>query len=306
MPQTIDIPSGKLMESCDDLPYLYTDCLDGNATNCKISATQFAGSTKLVQNAIINEMDRTTIELAMSRYNGYMYKFMVCELGDRLNYLTKRDNKTLSAIEKLKFYDADGTNEKLYGINELITNQCDNGFGIRTIFDCNDQICQSNLDYSTEQKIKEIKTYCNEMYNGLTHDKMKNPSYIGRVEECIGFDNFYSSLVSNGIIRDLSNGCNVLSDDFTGKLIWILDIMKIAGPLLAIGLGTLDFIKAVASGDADKEMKSAFKRFSTRLIAAVLLFVIPFILAFLMDTFIGNQNGYDTNNPFCDVALSDD
>ena len=306
IPTIYDIPSGKLMESCDDLPYLYTDCLNDNITNCKISATQFAGSTKLVQNAVLDEMDKTTIELAMSKFNGFKYKIMVCELGDRLNYLTKRDDKSLSAIDKLKFYDADGTNEKLYGIDQLITNQCDNGWGINTLFVCNDQICQSNLDYSTEQKIKEIKTYCNEMYSGLTQDKMKNSSYIGRVEECIGFDSFYSSLVSNGIIRDLSNGCNMLSDDFTDKLEWILDILKIAGPLLALGLGTLDFIKAVASGDSDKEMKNAFKRFSTRLIAAILLFVIPFILAFLMDIFIGNQNGYDMDNPFCGVEFKDD
>ena len=113
-------------------------------------------------------------------------------------------------------------------------------------------------------------------------------------------------MVNNGIVRDLSNGCNIFSDDFVGILTDILDIMKIAGPILALGLGTLDFIKAIASGDADKEMKNAFKRFSTRITAAILLFIIPFILAFLMDTFIGNQNGYDADNPFCDLAFKDE
>ena len=49
-------------------------------------------------------------------------------------------------------------------------------------------------------------------------------------------------------------------------------------------------------------MKTAFKRLSTRLIAAALLFVIPVILAFLMDTFLGNQEGYDPSNPFCSVV----
>ena len=86
------------------------------------------------------------------------------------------------------------------------------------------------------------------------------------------------------------------------KLDWILDILKIAGPILAVGLGTLDFIKVVASGDADKEMKSAFKKFSIRIVSAILLFIVPVILAFLMDTFLGNQNGYDADNPFCDVV----
>ena len=94
----------------------------------------------------------------------------------------------------------------------------------------------------------------------------------------------------------------MFSKDFNDILQKILDIIKIAGPLLAIGLGTVDFIKAMASGDADKEMKSAFKKLSTRLIAAVLLFIIPFILAFLMDRFLGNVDGYDSDNPFCGLV----
>lgn len=300
-PTTFDIPSGKLMNSCDDLPILYTDCLKENASNCKISINEFEGSTKLVQNTVLNEMDKTTVELAMSKYNGLKYKIMVCELGDQLDYLAKRDDKSLSMIDKLEFHDADGTNEKLYGINELIANQCDN-WGINTLFDCSDSICQSNLDYIAEQKIKEIQNYCNEMYSGFTTTKLQNQSYKGRMDECIQFQSFYSSLVTNGIIRDLSNGCEMLSNDFVDKLVWILDIIKIAGPILAVGLGTLDFVKVVASGDADKEMKSAFKRFGTRIVAAVLLFLVPVILAFLMDTFLGNQAGYDSDNPFCDIV----
>ena len=122
------------------------------------------------------------------------------------------------------------------------------------------------------------------------------------MEECIQFHTFYESLVSNGIIDDLTVDCSFLSNEFVEKLIWFLDIIKIAGPLLALGLGTLDFIRTVANGDADKEMKNTFKRFSTRLISAALLFLVPFILAFLMDMFLGNQNGYNSDNPFCDVV----
>ena len=64
----------------------------------------------------------------------------------------------------------------------------------------------------------------------------------------------------------------------------------------------VSIIKTVASGDADKEMKNTFKKFGTRLIAAVLLFLIPFILAFLMDLFLGNQNGYNSDDPFCGIV----
>ena len=123
-----------------------------------------------------------------------------------------------------------------------------------------------------------------------------------RIDECISFTEFYKDIVKNNVIEDYSNSCGILSKDIRDKLVWVLDIIKIAGPILAVGLGTLDFVKVVASGDADKEMKSAFKRFGTRLIAAVLLFLVPVILAFLMDTFLGNQSGYDSDNPFCDIV----
>ena len=300
IPQTINIPSGKLMDSCDDLPYLYTDCLDENTTNCKISSTEFTGSTKLVQNAVLNEIDRTTIELAMSKYNGYTYKYLMCELGDRLNSLT--NSSALSVTDNIIFYDYNGSDKETYKINQLIGGQCKNGWNIQTEFVCNDENCKQSISYVTEKKIKEIVSYCNEMYSEFSANKLDNSSYVGRMKECIQFHNFYGSLVSNGIIDDLSVDCVVLSNDFVKKLIWILDIIKIAGPLLAVGLGTIDFIKTIASGDADKEMKNTFKRFSTRLISAALLFLVPFIIAFLMDIFLGNQDGYNSDNPFCDIV----
>ena len=116
------------------------------------------------------------------------------------------------------------------------------------------------------------------------------------------FNKLYNELVDKGIITDLSTGCDFITEEFSGKLVFVLDLLKIAGPIIAIALGTSDFIKAIASGDSDKAMKTAFKRFTIRIVAAILLFIIPIILAFLMDTFIGNQNGYDTDNPFCDIV----
>ena len=224
----------------------------------------------------------------------------MCELGDRLNLIS--NNSALSLTENVIFYDYDGSDPETYNINQLISGQCENGWNIETVFNCNDEACRKSLSYVTEKKVKEIVSYCNEIYGGYTSSKLDNPSYIGRMEECIQFHTFYESLVSNGIIDDLTVDCAFLSNEFVEKLIWFLDIIKIAGPLLALGLGTLDFIRTVASGDADKEMKNTFKRFSTRLISAALLFLVPFILAFLMDMFLGNQNGYNSDNPFCDVV----
>ena len=158
--------------------------------------------------------------------------------------------------------------------------------------------CTTYAEQLTELGLKNIQNYCIEVYN--VYPKKQNDNNMqNRMEECISFNNFYRELVKRGIILDLSDGCGIISEDFAKKLNYFLDLIKIAGPLLALGLGTLDFVKTIVSGDADKEMKTTFKRFSTRLIAAVLLFLIPFILAFLLDLFIGNENGYDSDNPFC-------
>ena len=205
------------------------------------------------------------------------YKDLICEVK---SVLTKKTS-SLYNINQIKLSGV------LYNIEDIdcsIDIKCD----------------ENNCEYILEQKLKNTANYCNNIYSQSSNYGSGN--YTGRLEECVQFQSFYSSLVTNGIIRDLSNGCKMLSNDFVDKLDWILDIIKIAGPILAVGLGTLDFVKVVASGDADKEMKSAFKRFGTRIVAAVLLFLVPVILAFLMDTFLGNQAGYDSGNPFCDIV----
>lgn len=159
----------------------------------------------------------------------------------------------------------------------------------------NDAICDSSSclnDPTTylDQAINNGLNYCNSDY--LT-DKTAG--------DCIRYRDFVSNLVNNNIISiaEYTGDCGVVSSDLQKKLVWILDIIKIAGPIIALGLGTLDFIKAVASPDADKEMKTAWKHFVIRIVAAILLFIIPIILAFMMDIFLGNKDGYNSDNPYC-------
>ena len=161
---------------------------------------------------------------------------------------------------------------------------------------CSLETCKTNKEYYAKKAIKEVLTYCNTIYsNSNDIDNID-------VQDCIAFQNFYKQLVDAKIIDDYTQGCSILSTDMQEKLKWILDILKIVGPIVALGLGTLDFVKAIASDDSDKEMKNAFKRFSTRIAAAVLLFIVPLILAVLMDTFLGNKEGYDSDNPFCNLV----
>ena len=215
--------------------------------------------------------------------NGQGYKQAICSLKPYLD--------SYSISYQLKFYDDAKTNPDYYKINDVPCDQWGYGYALS----CSEDDCP----YLIEQAVKGVRGYCNNIYSNYT----SNNEYTNkRIEECIDFNEFYLSLVQSGVINDLSIDCPILTGDLIDKLIDFLDIIKIAGPLLALGLGTLDFVRTVASGDADKEMKNTFKRFSIRLIAAALLFLVPFILAFLMDLFLGNQSGYNIDNPFCGVV----
>ena len=171
-----------------------------------------------------------------------------------------------------------------------------------------DGICKkgecTNPKKQTIEGLKNIKTYCvqevkkidRNLYSGIDTELQLDQ----REEECKSFDEFYTKLVNEGIIEDLVQGCGFISDDLNDKLVLILDIIKIAGPVLAILFGMWDFTKVLFTGDADKEMKTAGKRFITRIIAAALLFLIPALIKIPLNIALEDQ--IDVDNPFCDVV----
>ena len=61
-------------------------------------------------------------------------------------------------------------------------------------------------------------------------------------------------------------------------------IIQIAVPFVLIVLGSIDFFKSVVAGD-EKEMKQKRKPFVQRLIAAIIIFIIPFIVSLIITTF---------------------
>ena len=62
---------------------------------------------------------------------------------------------------------------------------------------------------------------------------------------------------------------------------WLL--IRIAAPFIIILLGSLDFFKSVIAGD-EKEMKKSRGKFIKRLIAFILLIILPFIVQFIFST----------------------
>ena len=163
-----------------------------------------------------------------------------------------------------------------------------------------DKDCSSNPYNYLNKGLYEAKSYCNVIFKSVADNKTTLEDT--KVKDCIAFDSFYNNLVKDKVIDDLSKDCGLISTDLNEKLQFILNLIKIIGPLAAIFLGMLDFVKAVMSGDPDKETKTAFKRLTTRLIAAALLFIIPLILGLLMDLFLSNDENYDQDNPFCDLV----
>ena len=288
----VNVDTGLIFEDCSNLTEIYTDCLDN--TTCTIDTKYFAGSTKLSSNAKMNSEDKDDVIKGTKDLTGEGYKQNLCTLSARLNKLSSYS--VLKNTPKLKIYDYSGTTQSEYLITDL---DCES-WGKPTNYNCTDSTCSSAFG-DTNNVITEITEYCTSIFN-LYIKNHNNTNLKGRKEECLSFYGFYNDLTSKGIVTDYTEGCNFISTDLGDKLIWVLDLLKIAAPILAIGLGTLDFVKAVASGDSDKEMKTAFKRFSTRIIAAILLFLIPFILSFIMDIFLENQEGYDSDNPFCNLV----
>lgn len=95
---------------------------------------------------------------------------------------------------------------------------------------------------------------------------------------------------SNTVSTTDSKECNALLGDKknTESVAWLvqklLDYLKILGPILVVILSSVDFATAIVSGN-DDTMKKAQKKLITRLIAAVLLFLIPTVVQVLLDVF---------------------
>lgn len=142
----------------------------------------------------------------------------------------------------------------------------------------------------------DLKTASGE-YNSHSCDKVQSPKCI---EYAKALNKAYSTVYNMSKVYNIPNeflksitfnlnlpsapiDCNDFIDASTGRNliqeIWTL--FEIAAPILLIVFGSLDFVKATAAADADA-LKKAGNNFMKRVIAAVLLFLIPFIVSFIL------------------------
>lgn len=81
-------------------------------------------------------------------------------------------------------------------------------------------------------------------------------------------------------IHTVTDCKGLLGQDLIDKINSYLDIIKIIVPILLIAFGILDFTKAMFAGEED--MKKAQKNFMTRLVIAILIFLTPTFVNFLL------------------------
>ena len=90
-----------------------------------------------------------------------------------------------------------------------------------------------------------------------------------------------STTASGGSKKASTKGCP-LGEDVTKDLSGALRIMRIMAPIFVLTYTIYDVIVAVAKGDVQAEGKKMFSKFGKRVLAALLLFVIPTLVDVFM------------------------
>lgn len=118
---------------------------------------------------------------------------------------------------------------------------------------------------------------------GTTFTKTELPCIEGKVD--IDFGN-----IENPTLPPIDDCKDLFGDDLVKQINKVMDVIKIAIPILLIGLGVLDFTKAVFAGN-DDEMAKSKKTFFNRIIAAILVFIAPIFVNLIL-SLANNVWGY--------------
>ena len=111
------------------------------------------------------------------------------------------------------------------------------------------------------------------------------------IEKCLDFSSEIQEIEGFVIV---GNECGV-SDRIISFIANIVKWVKYIAPVLVIIFAIMDFIKAIAS-QSDDDMKKAQSRFIKRLIVAALVFIVPFLIEFVLNSF-----NIGSNNPYCNI-----
>ena len=224
---------------------------------------------------------------AMPNGGSYLLLLINASLMDELEYKKsyhyKFDNYDLAAIQ---VSDASKCSEGLLNEEKSTGKRVEVDFEctIITTFRGNMEASYCNLDSDTCD-INKIQTYNEEKekLKSYCSSKVKHGTYTDScVKRCLTIADEIKEIEGTSATQTDSK-CG-----FSGKLVqYIANIIrwvKYIIPVVVIVLGILDFIKATSAGKED-EIKKAQGSFVKILIAAALIFIVPFIIEFILDIF---------------------
>ncbi len=144
----------------------------------------------------------------------------------------------------------------------------------------------ANLYKQVHDKEETLATLCQSV--------MANYTYAENcVKACLQMEKDINSRKEKygiDVITNPTNSCSI-SVRLATWLMRIISWVRYIVPAIIIILTILDFIKAIAA-DSEDEMKKASGKFVKRLIVAVIIFLLPLILEFLLGIFDISTNNY--------------
>lgn len=160
---------------------------------------------------------------------------------------------------------------------------------------CSDESCKSENVSNVKKSEDEIKDQCRTILSKYDYAGAQK----GCMEECF---NIREKLNEYKKGTDLYENLNedrecFMSDEIIAFIYNVLKWVKYIAPVLVIILGILDFVKALAAQD-DDAMKKAQGKFVKRLVAAVLLFLLPLIIDYVLSVFNLVKDSCDINKIF--------
>ena len=189
--------------------------------------------------------------------------------------------------------------EKLYYVKRVYDTSARDGVIYYYIMtDSNDEYNSAygyngwNTTYNEEKLVyKLVGVYGRDVY-GTSMDLV-----INRMK-----DVYDTSSNESGVKIVGSEGCAILTEPIMEKLNWALNFIKYGGAALAILLGAFDFMKAVLS-DEENATKKAAGNLVKRLAAAILIFLLPLLIQFVLTTV--EIEGLNVDAPTCGVGVSE-
>ncbi len=110
-----------------------------------------------------------------------------------------------------------------------------------------------------------------------------------KADGTVNIDDMNGTIGCTGVFGTVDANGNFTEESFGWLIQTALNYIKIAGPILVILLSMIEFIKAILSSD-EEAMKKAQSRLVIRIIAVVVLFLLPFLVGEVLKLINGISN----------------